>query len=401
MIEGKVAPAEITVRFDYRDGDHGMSFSVHDDWKIDASPYAAFEPHNPDQGLPALEELNYVVVRLAGDASATVAREGDPSAPRRERGFMPLPGGEVAVVVDEPLFVLGHPMGETMKISVEARGVIGYNANRTRLRHRVSTAPGSSGSPVFNLRGDLIALHAGRDTGPVPRFRMAIPVGAIGELLRDRGKLDELFSVPHRRHEPPLEQAQGEQARDVFPSVHEKLSRKRGESMGRNVFFSFHFERDHWRVGQVRNCQALIDLPPYLDWAEWEKIKRQGAGAIRAWIDSNLRGASVTCVLIGNESWTREWMIYEIEQSYLLGKGMVGIWIHDLLDQNGKTDSPGQNPFQYAKTPDGRSVESAMIAAGRPIAHYNWKAAKASLHDASGATNLAAWVEAAAKAVGR
>lgn len=400
-IEGKVAAAEITVRFDYRDGAHGTSFSLHDDWKIDASPYAKFEPYNSDQGLPAPEELNYVVVRLAGDVGAPIARGGDPSAPQRERGFMSLLADEVPVAIDEALFVLGHPNGKTMKLSVEARGVIGYNSNRTRLRHRVSTAPGSSGSPVFNLRGDLIALHSGRDTAPVPRFRIAVPVGAIRELMRARGKLDELSNVAQPRYEPPSGQAQGEQARDAFPNVHEKHSRKGGESMGRNVFFSFHFERDHWRVAQVRNCHALIELQPYLDWAEWEKIERQGNGAIKTWIDTNLRGASVTCVLIGSESWTRQWVIYEIEQSYSLGKGMVGIWVHDLLDQNGKMDPPGQNPFQHAKTPDGRSVESAMIAAGRPIAHYNWKAAKASLHDASGATSLAAWVEAAARAVGR
>ncbi len=60
--------------------------------------------------------------------------------------------------------------------------------------------------------------------------------------------------------------------------------------MTRHVFFSFHYERDSWRVNQVRNARVTKDRDArgYVDSAKWEDIRRHGEQAIKAWIAREL-----------------------------------------------------------------------------------------------------------------
>lgn len=117
--------------------------------------------------------------------------------------------------------------------------------------------------------------------------------------------------------------------------------------MARKVFFSFHYSRDAWRVGQVRNCNVVsgYDKNPFYDKAGWETIKRQGNDAIKNWIEKQLNGTSVTVVLIGKETSTRPWVKYEIKRSIELGKGLIGIDISKIKDRDGNTDETGSNPL--------------------------------------------------------
>lgn len=117
--------------------------------------------------------------------------------------------------------------------------------------------------------------------------------------------------------------------------------------MARRVFFSFHFDRDNWRVAKVRNSQVVSDYEknPFYDKADWEAIKKQGDEAIQKWIDEQLKGTSVTVVLIGNETAKRRWVNYEIEKSLEDGKGLIGIDISKIKDRDGNTDETGVNPL--------------------------------------------------------
>jgi hypothetical protein len=118
--------------------------------------------------------------------------------------------------------------------------------------------------------------------------------------------------------------------------------------MVRRVFFSFHYERDVWRSGQVRNSWvAKLDRETagFIDAASWEEVKRKGEDAIKKWIADQLNGTSVTIVLIGTETASRDWVMHEIIESYKKGNGLLGIRIHNIKDQNQQTDSKGENPF--------------------------------------------------------
>lgn len=163
--------------------------------------------------------------------------------------------------------------------------------------------------------------------------------------------------------------------------------------MARRVFFSFHFERDIWRVGQVRNCWLTKpdrESAGFWDAVKWEEAKRQGDDAIKRWINNSLNNTSVTVVLIGAETANRQWVTYEIQRSFAVGNGMLGIYIHNMKDKNGLTDTKGANPFANIYVAD--SYPRRYLSDIYPV--YDWV-------NNNGYQNLGVWIEEAAKAANR
>lgn len=113
----------------------------------------------------------------------------------------------------------------------------------------------------------------------------------------------------------------------------------------RQVFYSFHFKNDVFRVQQVRNMGVIEGNQPVSP-NTWEEVKRQGEASIKKWIDENMRGRSCVVVLVGTETASRPWVQYEIKKAWNDGKGLVGIHIHNLkCPQNGQSPM-GRNPFE-------------------------------------------------------
>lgn len=154
--------------------------------------------------------------------------------------------------------------------------------------------------------------------------------------------------------------------------------------MARKIFFSFHYERDAWRAGQVRNCNVVASEDEYgfIDAAEWQSIKSQGDSAIEKWIDEQLKNTSVTAILVGAETASREWVLEEILKSWNRGNGIVAIRIHNIKDQDKKTDTAGLNPLGQFKLPSGTLLSSVCKT-------YDWV-----IDD--GRKNLGKWADEAA-----
>lgn len=162
--------------------------------------------------------------------------------------------------------------------------------------------------------------------------------------------------------------------------------------MARRTFFAFHYERDVWRAGQVRNSWVTKDRESagFWDAAAWEEVKNKGNDAIEKWIDDQLKGTSVTVVLIGAETSERPYVGYEIKQSHVKGNGLLGIYIHNMKDVNGATGPKGKNPFDgWQVEKDGKKV---LFSSLYPT--YDW------VID-GGRNNMGDWIEAAAKKAGR
>lgn len=163
--------------------------------------------------------------------------------------------------------------------------------------------------------------------------------------------------------------------------------------MGRSIFFSFHYQRDIFRVNIVRNhylTKGGYNIAGYWDHSLWESVKKEGDLAIKRMINRGLKSTSVTVVLIGAETSTRPWVNYEIQKSHERGNGMIGIYIHNIRSINGYTDFPGGNPFDnFSTTLNGQNVYLSQI-----YPTYDW------IHD-NGYNNFSKWVESAAIAVGR
>lgn len=60
-----------------------------------------------------------------------------------------------------------------------------------------------------------------------------------------------------------------------------------------------------------------------------------------------MQNRSCLVVLIGEGTASREWIRYEIQKAWELGKGVVGVYIHNLCNQFGEKSSQGNNPFEY------------------------------------------------------
>ena len=147
--------------------------------------------------------------------------------------------------------------------------------------------------------------------------------------------------------------------------------------MARRVFFSFEYSGDVSRAMVVRNSWVTQgrEAAGFTDSAEFEKLKKKGDDAIKVWIDGQLKGTSVTVVLVGKDTCDSKWVKYEIEKSEEIGNGLLGIDVSKIKDLNGiTTECCGRIPEGYT--------------------FYYW-------NRDNGYQNLGDWIEKAAKAAGR
>ena len=163
--------------------------------------------------------------------------------------------------------------------------------------------------------------------------------------------------------------------------------------MARRTFFSFHYERDIWRASRVRNSWVTKkdrEDAGFWDSASWEAVKKKGDDAIKKWINDQLKDTSVTVVLIGAETSNRNYVKYELEQSWKKGNGIFGIYIHQMKDDDGKTDKKGDNSFGLIFTSPNDDKKYFF----ERFPTYDWV-------DDDGYNKIGDWIEKAAKAAGR
>lgn len=146
--------------------------------------------------------------------------------------------------------------------------------------------------------------------------------------------------------------------------------------MARRVFFSFEYG-DVSRAMVVRNSWVTQgkDAAGFIDTADFEELERKGDTAIKNWIDKQLKGTSVTVVLVGKDTCDSKWVKYEIEKSIEIGNGLLGIDISKIKDLQGDT-----------------SERCGLIPEGYDF--YLW-------NNDDGYNNMGDWIEKSAKAEGR
>ena len=127
--------------------------------------------------------------------------------------------------------------------------------------------------------------------------------------------------------------------------------------MKRRVFYSFHYKNDVLRVQQIRQM-GVIDGDAPVSPNVWETVKRSGSMAIRNWIDENMKYKDCVVVLIGSETASREWVLYEIDKAWREKRGLIGIYIHNLKDPNTGTCIKGDNPFDYVISKNGYKLSN-------------------------------------------
>lgn len=127
----------------------------------------------------------------------------------------------------------------------------------------------------------------------------------------------------------------------------------------RQIFYSFHYDNDVFRVQQIRNIGSLEENKPVSP-NDWEQVKKGGDTSIKKWIDDNLQYKSCLVVLIGSETSNRKWVKYEIEKAWKDGMGVLGIYIHNVNCMKNGTCSQGANPFDFVNSQYGTKLSSLV-----------------------------------------
>ena len=176
LIDGGLDPAAVAFQFDYKTVggtvlSRGTEVRLADDWRIHHSPKT---------------ELDYAVVKIERPMGDEPVGE-HPVDGTDTRGWVD-PDDEVTVEEGAPLMILQHPAARPLKLALEMNGVI--SVTDERIRHRVNTEGGSSGSPCFDTDWTLVGLHSSGDPNFDPEYNEAVTMAAIVADLRTKGKLD-------------------------------------------------------------------------------------------------------------------------------------------------------------------------------------------------------------------
>lgn len=146
VLETAKIAASARIYFNYQENIKGL-----------ALPYEAVELE-PNVLFKTSVEWDWTVVKVKGDMNA-------------KYGAIPFVKLDKTPVIDSFTMIIQHPMGEPKKIAM-FRNLITY-ADNNIIQYITDTQQGSSGSPVFNDKWELIALHhAGykEDRGTKLRF---------------------------------------------------------------------------------------------------------------------------------------------------------------------------------------------------------------------------------------
>lgn len=149
------------------------------------SPYSNFDTNGPakidDVEWPA-DCLDYALLRLeksiGNDAFGLGAKNAQDAGPYEKRGWIKAyPYDNIAK--GSHMIIIHHPDRKPLKMSIGFGGVQGCDKNNRRVRHRVNTQSGSSGSPCFDENFKLIALHNMGDTAWNPQYNQGIIMNRI------------------------------------------------------------------------------------------------------------------------------------------------------------------------------------------------------------------------------
>lgn len=100
--------------------------------------------------------------------------------------------------------------------------------------------------------------------------------------------------------------------------------------------------------------------------SEWQGIAARGGGAIRRWINKQMKRKACVIVLIGSTTAGRPWVNYEIMKGWRDRKEVFGIYIHNLRDSARARSPMGANPFDDF-TLGGRRMSDIVCAYNPPF----------------------------------
>lgn len=192
------APEEVrTVKclFDYKVTADGNNIHLGNSVKLADNPMLAFSEVDPLDITGAQDlnsdwdptKLDYAVVRLKKAIGNEAFGPGKAIAAPTSRGWLSFPELKPSIFSGSHAIIIQHPESGPKKIAFGFEQMIGMDDNELRVRYKVNTQKGSSGSPCFNHNFELIALHNVGDPNYNPVYNQGIPIARIKEDLIAKG----------------------------------------------------------------------------------------------------------------------------------------------------------------------------------------------------------------------
>ena len=181
---GGARSQDVKCRFDYRQALDGLvpskkkpvTVGLCANWLVERKP-PSLTDWDPALGEADESESDYALIRL-DEAIGDLPVGGDtvdPQAP--PRGWVDTAGEVPVVIKGNQVFMLQHPKGEPLQLTVGT--IVEFNHAGTRVRYDANSKDGSSGSPVFDADLKLVALHHARDPAESPKWNQAIPFSVV------------------------------------------------------------------------------------------------------------------------------------------------------------------------------------------------------------------------------
>ena len=149
-VKDAIPPANAWVTFELESAAKGKPVSH----KV--VPQVLFTSPPGDPGITSEDRLDVTVVKLESWPEGGLAL--------RTNDSLPTPSRKTKV------FVVGHPSGDSLQLSLHDSELLDVCDHDRLLHYRTPTEPGSSGSPVFNMNWEVVALHHAGSSA-MPRLR--------------------------------------------------------------------------------------------------------------------------------------------------------------------------------------------------------------------------------------
>ncbi len=151
VLRNKGLLERVSMRFDYRVDSTGVA-SAGRVFKLNPEFYYESEPKKLDYALVQLESAPLEAIRVQDPNPSLM----DFVLKGQHRGYLIL--RSELIIQNDRVNIIQHPGGDPMK-AVLTQNYVAKDMSETRVQYVADTMPGSSGSPVFNSKWEVVALH--------------------------------------------------------------------------------------------------------------------------------------------------------------------------------------------------------------------------------------------------
>lgn len=178
---------DVICLFDYKVKPDGTALNEGREVRLAGDPILHFSKVDPldVQGEAQLradwdtDKLDYAIIRLAEPVGEQGYGQGDASASTSQRGWISLPDTAPPLAEGGHGIIIQHPKRQPKKIAFGFEKISAIDPKGIKIRYDINTEGGSSGSPCFNEKFELIALHHAGDPDDMPQYNQGIVMAKI------------------------------------------------------------------------------------------------------------------------------------------------------------------------------------------------------------------------------